>query len=271
MKARFPDFSANQVRSLVVASAVPLALGDEIEAAGPAAQQDAVRRLVGYGRPSMARATESTSHRVVLVAEDEIPVDGVHVYELPIPASFRRPGGQRGIDVALAYDPRTRARRLDYLSSRMEFHLFRGMPVEEILESVGRLEPDEDIDIEEFATDDEDVREVDGAEEMLKSPPPPTLSELGSKVSKLVPGSTIRSAGANQLGRKVFSRRFDPQHEPVHLVLRNTNRWDDETARQGYALTVVLWRSETHGEIHVELETMLEAVIELPVEIELEA
>ncbi|HWI04015.1 MAG TPA: hypothetical protein VNT52_09345, partial [Acidimicrobiales bacterium] len=95
-------------------------------------------------------------------------------------------------------------------------------------------------------------------------------SQLGSKVSKLLPTPSIRSAGANQLGRKVFSHRFDSEHEPVHLVIRNTNRWDDDTATQPYALAVVLWRTEAQEELYVELEARLQAVIELPVEIELQ-
>ncbi len=271
VKARFPSFSANQVRALVLASAAPLEFGRELEASGPAAQQDAVRRLVGYGRPNMARAIESTSHRVVLVAEDEIAVDGVHIYELPIPASFRQSGGQRGIDVALAYDPKTRARRLDYLSSRMEFHVFRGMTLEQVQETVARLEAaDEEVDLEALAGDDEDAADLATDEAAPKPPIPPTISQLGSRVSKLLPAPSIRSAGANQLGRKVFSHRFDSDHEPVHLVVRNTNRWDDDTATQRYALAVVLWRTEAQEELYVELEARLEAVIELPVEIELQ-
>lgn len=269
VKARFPSFSANQVRALVLASTAPPEFGEDIEGTGPAAQQDAVRRLVGYGRPNMARAIESTSHRVVLVAEDEIAVDGVHIYELPIPASFRQSGGQRGIDVALAYNPKTRARRLDYLSSRMEFHVFRGMTVEEVQETVARLEDsDEEVDPGALAGDDGEALSVATDEAAPK--PPPTISQLGSKVSKLLPAPSIRSAGANQLGRKVFSRRFDSEHEPVHLVIRNTNRWDDDTATQPYALAVVLWRTEAQEELYVELEAQLEAVVELPVEIELQ-
>jgi hypothetical protein len=88
----------------------------------------------------------------------------------------------------------------------------------------------------------------------------------------MIPSGPLRSRGANQLGRRVFATRFDPeQHEPMHLVVRNVNRWDDATARQPYALAVALWRSEPQGELYAELEARLEAVIELPVEIEITA
>jgi subtilisin family serine protease len=266
VKSRFPEFSANQVRALVLASTVPPEFADHLEGGTPAERQNAVRRLMGYGRPSIGRAIESTSHRVVLVAEDDVPVDGVHIYEIPVPSSFQEPGGQRGIDVALAFDPRTRARRLDYMSSRMDFHLFRGMSVDAIFESVARLDPADEYDIEALSQEEEELTPEDAATPSA----PPTVSQLGAKVSKLLPATTIRSAGANQLGRKVFSQRFGDDHLPMHLVVRNTNRWDDSSASQSYALAVVLWRTEGHDEIHAELEASLEAVVEVDVEIELE-
>ena len=267
VKAKFPDFSSNLVRALVLVSAAAPDFGRELDAARPADVADAVLRLAGYGRPSIARATESTSHRAVLVAEDKIPIDGVHVYELPVPESFRRSGGQRGIDVALAYDPRTRARRLDYLANRMEFHLVRGMAIDDVVASFARLDPDDDRDLEDQDDDDEGSQ----SEERAETTGPPTPSQLGARVCRLVPSTPVRSRGANQLGRRTFAHRFDPaQHEPMHLLVRNTNRWDDATDVQPYALAVALWRTETQEELYVELEARLEAVVELPVEIQLE-
>lgn len=54
-------------------------------------------------------------------------------------------------------------------------------------------------------------------------------------------------------------------------MVRNVNRWADETETQGYALAVGMWRSDDRGELFAELEAKLEAVVEVPVEIELEA
>jgi Subtilase family len=275
VKARFPEFSSNLVRALVLSSAAALHFGPELVADRPGDQQDAVRRLSGYGRPTISRATESTSHRVVLVAEDAIPIDGVHVYELPIPGSFRSPGGQRGVDIALAYDPRTRARRLDYLANHMEFHLVRGLSVDEVVASFARLDPGEDVDLEDAGGDGElepDSVPGEPANQAKDEPTvPPTLSQLGARVRKLIPSTPVRSRGANQVGRTTFSHRFKPdRHEPMHLVVRNINQWDDSTARQPYALAVAMWRTETQAELYAELEAQLEAVVELPIEIELE-
>lgn len=267
VKARFPGFSSNLVRALVLSSATALDFGGELKADRPADVADAVLRLSGYGRPGIARATESSSHRVVLVVEDQIPIDGVHVYELPAPESFRRSGGQRGVDIALAYDPRTRARRLDYLSNRMEFHLVRGMSIDEVVASFTRLDPEDETDIEA----DSDEEEQDGGSGNSAASAPPTLTQLKSRVCKLQPSTPVRSSGANQLGRRVFAQRFDPErHEPMYLVVRNANRWDDSTALQSYAIAVAMWRTEAQDELYAELEARLEAVVELPVEIELE-
>jgi pimeloyl-ACP methyl ester carboxylesterase len=266
VKARFPEFSANMVRALVLVSARPTDFGGELSVERESERADAIRRLLGYGRPSIARATESTSHRVVLVAEDAIPIDGVHIYEVPIPGSFFESGGQRGIDIALSYDPRTRARRLDYLSNRMEFHLVRGMTLDEVARVFAQLE--EDVDEVEEEGDGANSAEVD--DESAASGSVPTLTGLGSRVCKLIPASAIRSRGANQLARATFGQRLDPdRHEPTFLVVRNVNRWDDSTAKQPYAIAVALWRSEAHGQLYVDLEARLEAVVELPVEIEL--
>lgn len=267
VKARFPEFSSNLVRALVLSSATALEFEEELEADRPSDISDAVLRLTGYGRPNIAQATASSSHRVVLVAEDQIPIDGVHVYELPVPESFRRSGGKRGVDIALAYDPRTRARRLDYLANRMEFHLVRGMSIDEVVASFARLDPDDEADLEA----DGDVEEQDPGSGNAATTSPPTLTELKSRVCKLRPSTPNRSRGTNQLGRRVFAHRFQSElHEPMHLVVRNMNRWDDPTAAQRYAMAVAMWRTETQDELYAELEARLEAVVEVPVQIQLE-
>jgi subtilisin family serine protease len=267
VKARFPSFGANQIRSLVLISAEETGFGQDLVVARDSDRLDAVRRLTGFGSPSIPRATESTSHRVVLVAEDAIPINGVHIYELPMPSSFYDSGGTRGIEIALAFDPPTRARRLDYMASRMEFHLVRGMPLEEVAHVFASIEGDDDVIVDQAADDD------DGEdEERSLGGGPPTISDLGSRVVRLEPSATVRSRGANQLGRRTFSHRLNPErHDPAFLVVRNVNRWDDEDEMQPYALAVALSRAESHGELFAELEARLEAVVEVPVEIELDA
>ena len=260
VKARFPNFSSNLVRALVLLSSQAPSFGPELRAERPADREDAVRRLLGYGRPSLARAIESTSHRVVLVADAAIPIDGVHIYQLPVPRSFFEPGGQRGLDVALAFDPPTRARRLDYLGSRMAFYVVRGMDLDEVAEVFASLDQ-ETIDL---------VEGEDEGDQQAVATKPLTASKLGSRLCPMSPSATLRSRGANQLARASFSRRLDSiAHDPMYLVIRNVNRWDDSTSTQPYGVSVALWRTQEAPELFEELEARLEAVIELPLEIEL--
>lgn len=84
------------------------------------------------------------------------------------------------------------------------------------------------------------------------------------------PAPTVRSRGANQLARTTFTQRLDrATHDPMFLVVRNVNRWDDPTATQPYAISAALWRTENDPELYAELEAQLETIVELPLEIEL--
>jgi hypothetical protein len=270
VKARHPDFSASLTRALVLLSTQPSNFALHLKGGTTAIRAGATLRLVGFGQPAIARAIESTTHRAVLVAESSIPVNGVHIYELPVPSSFMARGGVRGIEIALAYNPRTRQSRLDYLSNRIEFALFRGIPLSQVIEVVAKVEGDEDVNLE--AGDEEpggaaSEEPLDVAGETRT----PTLSQLGSKVVRLTPSSRIRSAGANQLGRIEFRSRLNLERDtPMFVVVRDLNRWEDDTATQAYALAVAMWRSAEHGELYAELEAQLEAVAELELEIELD-
>jgi hypothetical protein len=267
IKARHPAFGAELTRALVLLSASRVPIGDELD--GQRAQRrNGELALVGYGRPSIATAIESTSHRAVLVAEGSIPIDGVHVYEVPIPSSFLDSGGRRGIDIALAHSPRTRVRRLDYMATRMEFHLVKGLNLDEVGEVFARMEG-KDLDDDEAAvsTDLDEGEDVHDSAEAA----PPMPSALGARLITLDPPTQTRSRGANQLGRKVFNQRLQADRDtPVYLVVRNVNRWDDPDGDETYGLALSLWRDDDRAEVHAELEAQLEAVIELPVEIELE-
>lgn len=271
VRSRFPEFTAEIVRALVLVSAERLPLADELDGS-LAARREGERFLVGYGKPSIARAIESTSHRAVLVATGEIPIDGVHIYEVPVPSSFMQSGGKRGIDVALAYSPRTRVRRLDYMATRMEFHLVKGLPLDDVIDVFAKLEG-EDLDdevAEDTPGEEQGSTETDAAD-AAGTGRPASLTALKSHVVKLDPSTQVRSRGANQLGRRVFSQRLDPERDcPMYLVVRSINRWDDSTGSEDYALAMALWRDEDRFELHAELEAQLEAVVEIEVEIELE-
>lgn len=275
VRARHPDFSGELVRALVLLSATRVPIGDDLLAGTSAQRRDGELALVGYGRPSLARAIQSTSHRAVLVAEQHIPIDGVHIYEVPLPSSFLASGGKRGIDIALAFSPRTRVRRLDYMATKMEFFLVKGKALEEVQRVFARLEGQEleedESEVYPSMADGSvasDVGHVDVGD-FTNDPPSPT--GLRSSLISLDPPRTTRSRGANQVGRKIFHQRLRSERDsPLYVVVRSLNRWDDPDGEESYGLALGLWRSEDQGEIHAELEVELESVIEVPLEVEVE-
>jgi hypothetical protein len=49
------------------------------------------RRLIGYGEARFENCFRSELNRAVLTSQDTLPVDSVHIYEVPIPEAFSRP------------------------------------------------------------------------------------------------------------------------------------------------------------------------------------
>jgi len=123
---------ANLIRALVVHSANVTDQARNWIAEGRADPHAEVctLRLVGYGKPDPARALYSSDNRAVLVAEDELEEDQVHLYGLELPAEFYRGHRKRQIRITLAYDPPVRGTRQDYLSRTMSFKVCHGLATE---------------------------------------------------------------------------------------------------------------------------------------------
>lgn len=272
VKAQYPGFGPNLVKALVLQAAdesLPDCLG-ETPGTGAAGRATITRSLVGYGEPGVGRACFSDSHRVTLVAEDEIEVDAVHLYEVPIPGSFFDSGGKRGITVSLCFDPEVRSRRLDYMSSRMRFELVRGIGPDEVVSLFLALDVDDDAEVTDEVEDAEhgEAGEEDAGEEVAG--PRSRVSDLKAKERPpLSPSTAERSAGANQLGRKTFSQLLKREDgESFLLVIKNTRAWAPAGTMQPYAVAVTLWRTDDHGEIYAELQAEVEARAEAQAEAE---
>ena len=264
IEGRYPGSSSNLIRALMLQgsdgatpSFLPLVAGE-----GAAGRVTRSRRLVGYGEIRMDEAVASQPNRAVLIAEESIPIDGVHTYLIPIPDTFFAAGGERSITVSLAYDPDTRSRRLDYLSSRMKFELVRGVDIPLVerlfLAAPNDLDPD-------ASSGDED--ETDN-EPIVASPS--RLSDLsGRQRPKLEPSSLSRSVGAHQLGRKRFHQRLRREDgESFLLVVQNTNRWAPAGSSQSYAVAVALWRSDAKIDLYTELAVAIRQQVEQQIEVE---
>lgn len=101
----------------------------------PAAQRLAVLRRIGYGIPSIDRATTNTDYRTTLVASKDpkrpsedlrIKAGECHIFQVPIPEAVQRPGCEYDvlIEVTLSYvaQPRRTRRNLRrYLSTWVDW------------------------------------------------------------------------------------------------------------------------------------------------------
>lgn len=232
---RSPD--PNLVRALLAASAD---WPDESRNLLAGLPDDACTRVLGYGMPDEAAALGSAADRVTLIAQAQIPVDGYHIYEIPIPDSFRRARGVRTIDIAVAHDPVTRRRHRYYLGSEMDFILVRGKTLAEVADS---------------------VRHTDDGEEMVRalgSPWRVPLTPSGNPRN----GSCARQASTLQKASKRWSRRDARDYgDAYHLVLRCKRRWMDRGAPQDYGLAVVLQSQDArlHAQVREAIQQRVRA------------
>lgn len=204
----YPDASANLVRALLVHGAqLPQAL-----TCLPLTMEEG-HRLCGYGQPNIERVLYSSEHRAVLLAENELALDSLHIYEIPIPIEFREAVGERQIGVTLAFDPPVRRQRAEYLGSSMSFRLVRGLPLDEVAR----------------------IFRAPAAGE--NKPSLPSCNDC-----HLEPTSTRRDKGTVQHGAwTVHQNRSLEYPEPFYLVVRNERGWQKpEEPPQAYAVVVSL-------------------------------
>ena len=103
--------------------------------------KDNVLKLIGYGLPSLKRATSNSDGRVTLITPDSqiLPSKQLHLYSIRIPDELRSAAleARIRIDVTLAYTAlprRTRARRTGYLETWLDWESSKlGEPKETFL------------------------------------------------------------------------------------------------------------------------------------------
>jgi hypothetical protein len=248
VQGEYPDASSNLIRALVLQSVTekgsPLEGGTGMTAG---VRESKSLLLTGYGEVSEQRSVLSGDRDTVLFAEEDIPLDEVHLYTIPIPDSFFVSGRvKRGISVSLCYDPPVRARRMDYLASRMQFELLRGVTPEKTLDLL-------------LAEEKVARRARKQLGERL-----PTLSSLPDRQRiPMKPSRTARSAGANQLGRFVWRsglQKFNDNSSDFVLAVQNVNRWDSPTRKQPYAVAIRLWVGDNlppiYADVRAKVRTM---------------
>jgi len=131
----FPAASPLLYRALIVQSARWPAWAEN------EADKDKVLKLVGYGLPSLDRATSNSETRVTMITPDAemLPSKQLHLYTIRIPEELRNAAleARIRIDVTLAYTAlprRTRARRTGYLETWLDWETSKlGEPRDDFL------------------------------------------------------------------------------------------------------------------------------------------
>lgn len=213
LAGRYPNASANLIRSLLGISAeLPEAAAARLRRAGQENPPE-ILQCLGYGVPNVAYALASDDNRTVFVADrQEIDLDQVALYAVPIPEEFRQTKGRRTIRVALAFDPPVRHTRLEYLGVRMSFYLLRGLSPEHIFE------------------------QYRAREDRSK---PPGIKQ--SAICPMLPGIEARQSSTLQVGTFTQKMNTDAWGDTYYVAVFTHRRWaGDEIARQRFALTVEL-------------------------------
>ncbi|WP_126400169.1 S8 family serine peptidase [Blastochloris tepida] len=225
---RFPQASANLVRALLVGAArVPDAAQLKLQPLGG----EAARSICGHGLVDVVRAAYSDDHRVVLFAEDELPLDHFAVYHVPVPEPFQN-GGRRTLRVTLAFDPPVRHTRADYAGVGMSFRLIRGCEQALVFEHYRRRTQSEGRQ-----------PEIDGRYQCNLEPGPRERER-----------STLQSASVS------FSRDTGVYGDSYYLVVRCEGGWAGSfQASQRFAVVVELAHRP-----EVQLYERLRARVRLP-------
>ncbi len=232
---RFPRASANLIRALLASSAtVPEPASTLLEPIG----DDAVRQVCGYGVPSQERAGSSESNRVVLYAENALPFDRFHIYEVPVPDEFYGDyDGDRRISVCLAFDPPVRHSRLDYLGTTMSFRLIRGKNPTDVAEAFRSRTKEE-----------------------------PKVERIGSPFDcPMSPKPTVREGSTLQKATFTMRRKPDAYGDTYYLVVRCQREWAlDQHFPQRYAVVVSI-----EQDARVDIYARLQARLRVPVRVQI--
>jgi hypothetical protein len=89
--------------------------------------------VYGYGKPQLEKALFSDSQRVLLLRENTIRLNSIHIYYFYLPDEFISVSGTKKLIITLVYDPLVNKNRVDYIGSSMEFHLFQDMEINEVI------------------------------------------------------------------------------------------------------------------------------------------
>lgn len=194
-------------------------------------------RLVGYGVVDAGRVRASLANDACLIASDNLEEDCWHVYAVPVPPAFLAGRGNRGIAIALAFDPPVRSSRREYLSRTMWLEVMKGLTL---------------ADVTSYRT--------------RHSGPGNAPSLPQSKLLDMRPTKTDLQWSTLQVRRKTWTRApslpvITEGAEPLlHVLVGCQSRFPHgEDLSQGYSLAIRFWHSDAHVEIYQQIQTRVRA------------
>jgi subtilisin family serine protease len=253
---KHPGASANLLRALTLQSALETPFWRDLGSATEYERRRRARSVQGHGRARFEEARSSTNHRVVMYGTASIRANDVHLWQIPVPAGFMQSGAERELVVALAFDPPTRGRRLDYLASTMQFEVVRGL-APDVIDGIYRAATEEQL---------EEATELDESE-AEDAQAPKSVANLGRHRIHLEPNANERRGSANQLARWRFRKRLNEKDgDTYHLMVRNVASWANDDDLQDYAIALAWVEDSSKDPIYVQLEARLRIPIELQIE-----
>lgn len=238
----YPDASRNLIKALLISSSkIPnnLPLGLPIpDSSISNVNYLKILSIYGHGKPNFENAKMSNDDRVVFVYDGSIQIDHVRYFTINLPDEFINTKGEKEISVTLVFDPIIRKQRADYLGTRMEFHLFRNVSIDDVQLKYNKM------DLTEINNEDEDSEG--------KIP-----EELVGYEIKLRPTNSLRKKSNHQKGSVKMTHRSEINGTfPLVLALVCQKRWKmDENTMQNFAVVVTLEHSQ-----HIDLYNRIKTV-----------
>jgi hypothetical protein len=241
---QYPDYSSEMIKALIVNSAKIPALQlhqsklffEDFERPKKLELSIDAIKVYGHGVPNIGRALYPNVNRVLLLDNDEIELNKIIIYEIPVPTDFYEVNGSREISITLSYVPPTDRNKGDaYLGCTIEFDLFRNISLYDLKLLLTKIKHDDDS----INTEDEYL-----SEEYLRRYRAP----LEPKISKRS-NSTIQKA--------TWKMNNNPKikDDTLKLVVLCRDKWIyDNAYKQPYAIIATIEHSNEQINLYDQIE-----------------
>jgi len=180
---KYPNYSNNMIKALLLSSAdIPQEKPNAyngISLEGSDSELLSLLNLYGFGLPNIEEALESKADKVLLLRENQIALNTLHLYSILLPDSLLDVSGRKTISVTLVYDPPINKNRLDYLNCTMAFKLYKNIDIKDVKRAYNSIEVNDSF---------ENIT-IDNKYEI-----------------KLCPKNSLRKKGVHQKAWKIYDR-----------------------------------------------------------------